>query len=301
MDSSYLVYYAVNILKLNPLILHIDTGWNSKTAVSNIEKIIEKLNLDLDTLVVDWNEMKDLSRSFFFSQVPNVDTVQDHAIWAGMYNYAKENNFKDILTGGNLHTESYKPPLYISYHAGDLTQINDIQGKFGKLKLKKFPRCDIFKYRIYYRYFHSIKLHQPLNYCKYNKSEATNTLTDIFGWSQYGGKHQESNLTKFLDQFWKPEKFGYDNRRNHYSSLIASGQLDRDDAIIEIEKNIYKEQNRFRDFNYISSKLDMTVKELEDIFNGQNKYHYDYKSKDFILKIITIMMRIFGFEKRVVR
>ena len=73
-DSSYLVYLAKEVLGLRPLIYHVDAGWNSQLAVSNIEKIVDKLNLDLHTDVIYWPEMKDLQLSFFKSQVPHLDT-----------------------------------------------------------------------------------------------------------------------------------------------------------------------------------------------------------------------------------
>ena len=46
-DSSYLVYLAVEEMGLNPLVFHVDAGWNSQIAVNNIEKIIDNLKLDL--------------------------------------------------------------------------------------------------------------------------------------------------------------------------------------------------------------------------------------------------------------
>ena len=73
-DSSYLVYLAKEKLGLRPLVFHVDAGWNSQQAVNNIEQITERLNLDLYTEVIDWEEMKDLQLSFFKSGVPHIDT-----------------------------------------------------------------------------------------------------------------------------------------------------------------------------------------------------------------------------------
>ena len=101
--------HAVEKLNLRPILYHVDAGWNNRIAVSNIEKIIDKYDLDLQTDVIDWNEIKDLTRSFLFAQVPYMETVQDHAIWASMHKFAKKTNIKNILTGGNLQTESFRP------------------------------------------------------------------------------------------------------------------------------------------------------------------------------------------------
>ena len=297
-DSSYLVYHAVTNLKLKPLLYHVDTGWNNSIAVSNIEKIINKFELDLHTDVIDWNEMKDLCRSFLKSQVPYMECIQDHAIWAGMHKFAKENNIKHILTGGNLQTENIRAPLNIAYYAGDLTLIKDIHDKFGDIELNKFPTLDILKYKIYYKYIYKIKLHQPLNYIDYKKNVAIKTLQKEIDWKSYGGKHHESNFTKFFDGYWKPKKFNHDNRRGHLSSLIATNQISRTEAIFELKKNSYDEFSLNRDIQYMSSKLDFELSEFKALFNGKNKYYYNYKSKHKILSIITSIIKFFKIEIR---
>lgn len=297
-DSSYLVYYIVKHLKLNPLIFHVDTGWNNKIAVSNIEKIIEKYKLDLHTEVIDWNELKDLTLSFLMAQVPTIDAIQDHAIWAALYNFSKKNKIKNILTGGNLYTESVREPLEWAYHATDMTQINDIHNKFGKLRLKKFPTCDILIYQLLYKYLYNIKIHQPLNFIKYSKSNAIYELKNEFGWSDYGGKHHESNFTKFIEGYWMVNKFGYDKRKAYLSSLIHSNQITREEALEEIKKKSYNVDELQKDFNYIASKLGISYEELEHIFNQKNKSFKDYKSKNSFLKLAINFKRFLGTEKR---
>ena len=39
---------------LRPLVFHGDTGWNADKAVENIEKLINGLDLDLYTEVINW-------------------------------------------------------------------------------------------------------------------------------------------------------------------------------------------------------------------------------------------------------
>ena len=297
-DSSYLVYYAVEKLKLKPILYHVDAGWNNRIAVSNIEKIIDKYDLDLQTDVIDWNEIKDLTRSFLFAQVPYMETVQDHTIWASMHKFAKKTKIKNILTGGNLQTESYRPPLYIAYYAGDLTLINDIQKKFGTIKLDKYPRLDILEYKILYKFIYGIKIHQPLNYINYNKEEAMKTLSQKLNWENYGGKHYESNYTKFFDAYWKNYKFNHDPRKGQLSSLISTNQISKKDALIELSKSTYNDDNIKKDLKYISNKLDFSTDELQKLFEGSNKYYYDYRSKSLILKFVTFLLKFFKKENR---
>ena len=121
-DSSYMAYFAKEKLGLRPLIFHIDAGWNSQQAVNNIERIIDSLNLDLHTEVINWEEMKDLQAAFFKAQVCHVDTPQDHAFQAAMWNFAAKNDFKYILNGGNISSECVREPLDWHYHASDLRQ-----------------------------------------------------------------------------------------------------------------------------------------------------------------------------------
>ena len=169
LDSSYLVYYLVEKFGIKPLLFHVDAGWNSSISSNNIQKLVDKLNLDLITEVINWNEMRDLHLSYFKSGVPSLDTVQDHAFFGAMYKYVEKNNFKFILTGANLATEFIRAPLNWAYHASDTKQIKDIHKKFGSREIKSFPYYDLFRSRIYLKILKGVKLYYPLNYIDYNK------------------------------------------------------------------------------------------------------------------------------------
>jgi N-acetyl sugar amidotransferase len=299
-DSSYLVYLAKEVLNLKPLIYHVDGGWNSRLAVSNIEKIIDKLNLDLHTDVIYWPEMRDLQLSFFKAQVPHLDTPQDHAFFASMYNYAAKYKIKYILNGGNFSTECVREPLEWHYHASDLKHIKDIHSKFGSMKLNKFPTADIFKYKIYYRYFKNMKVIQPLNYIKYIKSDAINLLKKKFNWEQYSHKHYESRFTKFYEGFWLINKFGYDKRKAHYSSLILTNQMTRDDALKKLSLPPYTDEID-DDFEYVANKLEISVDDLKLFLTENNKSFRDYKSNYKLINFFTKLLRMLKLEKRIIQ
>jgi asparagine synthetase B (glutamine-hydrolysing) len=95
-DSSYLTYIAKEKFGLRPLLYHVDAGWNSQEAVNNIEKLVDGLGVDLYTEVINWPEMRDLQLAFFKAGVPHLDTPQDHAFFAGLYNFASKNKVKYI-------------------------------------------------------------------------------------------------------------------------------------------------------------------------------------------------------------
>lgn len=300
-DSSYVAYLAKEKFGLRPLLFHVDAGWNSQEAVNNIERLIDGLGLDLHTEVVDWMEMKDLQLAFFKAQVPHIDTPQDHAFFAALYNFAANNSFKYILTGANYSTECVREPLEWHYHASDLRQIKDIHRRFGGHTLKTFPLADIFKFKIYYRYFKGVRVVKLLNYVHYIKEEAMQELIDRFGWQKYAHKHYESRFTRFYEGYWLPKKFRYDKRRAHFSSLILTKQMTREDALKRIAQQAYDEHTMVQDFEYVAVKLGLSVSELQEIMVGENKTYRDYKSNMPLIGFATKMLRIFGNEKVLIR
>jgi N-acetyl sugar amidotransferase len=300
-DSSYLTYLAKEKFGLKPLIFHVDGGWNSQQAVNNIEKIVDALHLDLHTEVINWEEMKDLQRAFFKAQVPHVDTPQDHAFFAALYNFAAKYKFKYILNGGNYSTECVREPLEWHYHASDLRQLLDIHSKFGEIPLKTFPLADIFKYRLYYRYLKGIRVVKPLDYVPYIKEEAMQLLVDKFGWQRYAHKHYESRFTRFYEGYWLPTKFGYEKRRAHFSSLILTNQMTRAEALRRISLPAYDSETIAQDFEYVATKLGFTVDEFRTIMQGENKTYRDYKSRMPLINLGTKAMEILGLEKRMIR
>lgn len=296
-DSSYLTYIAKEKLGLRPLVFHVDAGWNSQQAVNNIEKLVDKLGLDLYTEVIDWEEMRDLQLAFFKAGVPHIDTPQDHAFFATMYNFAEKHNIKYILTGSNLSTECVRNPVEWMYYQTDLFQLKDIHSKFGKKPLINFPLTNILRHKVYLRYFKGIKVVTPLNYVPYDKEESMQLLVDKFGWQRYAQKHFESRFTKFYEGYWLPKKFGYDTRKVQYSSLILTNQMTRDEAIEKLKKPAFDEESIAQDFEYVATKLGISVEELQGYMDAPNKSYKDYKSQENIFKIGAKVLKFLGIEK----
>jgi N-acetyl sugar amidotransferase len=300
-DSSYVTYLAKEKLGLRPLLLHVDAGWNSQQAVNNIEKLVDGLGLDLHTEVVDWLEMRDLQLAFFKAQVPHLDTPQDHAFFAGLYNFAARHGVKYILTGANYSTECVREPLEWHYHASDLRQLKDIHRRFGSRPLKTFPLADIFTYKLYYRYLKGVRVVKPLNYVPYIKEEAMQMLVDRFGWQRYAHKHYESRFTRFYEGYWLPTKFGYDKRRAHFSSLILTGQMTRDEALQKIAQPAYDAETIAHDFEYVATKLDLSVDALRELMRGSNRSYHDYRNSMPLIKAGTQALRLLGVQKAIIR
>lgn len=300
-DSSYVTYLAKEKFGLRPLLYHVDAGWNSQQAVNNIEKLVDGLGLDLYTEVVDWPEMRDLQLAFFKAGVPHLDTPQDHAFFAGLYNFAAKNKIKYILTGANYSTECVREPLEWHYHASDLRQLKDIHRRFGTRVLKKFPLAGIFKFKIYYRFVKGVRVVKPLNNVPYFKEQAMQELVDRFGWQRYAHKHYESRFTRFYEGFWLPTRFGYDKRRAHFSSLILTGQLSRQAALEKIAKPAYDEETVAQDFEYIATKLGLTVEDLNDLLAGPKKTYHDYNNDMGLIDMGAKVLRTLGIQRAIIR
>lgn len=296
-DSSYLCYIVKVKMGLNPLLVSVDTGWNLNVAVENTEKIVKKLNLDIYTEVVNWQEMRDLQLAFLKSRVPYQDLPQDHAIFAGVYNYAMKHGIKYIFTGGNNSTEGVKPPYEWTY-INDLRFIKDIHKKFGNVPLKTMPLCGMLRNRIYYRYFKGMKVLKPLDYVPYDKDKVLRFLESEFGWESYKNKHYENVFTRFYEGYYLPTKFGYDKRRCYFSSLILSEQMTRQEALAELEEQPYDQAQVEKDLEYVSEKLQISRTELESFIAGENKTFRDYKNSFKVLRMFIKIATKLGVEKR---
>lgn len=300
-DSSYLTYLAKEKWGLRPLMFHVDAGWNSQQAVHNVERLVEGLGVDLYTEVIDWGEMQDLQRAFFLAQVPHIDTPQDHAFFAGLYRFAVKHKVKYILTGANYSTECVREPLEWHYHASDLRQLHDIHRRFGRRGLDTFPTADIFTFKLYYRFMKGVRVLKPLNSVPYEKEAAMQLLVDRFGWQRYAHKHYESRFTRFYEGYWLPTKFGYDKRRAHFSSLILTQQLSRDEGLRKIAVPAFDEATIADDFAYIATKLDMSVDELTTIMHAPNKTYRDYANSMRLIDLGTRVLRAVGVQRAIIR
>ncbi|RKD20438.1 LPS biosynthesis protein [Pelobium manganitolerans] len=302
LDSSYAAYVAKEVMGLRPLIFHVDAGWNTDKAVGNIEKLVNGLNLDLYTEVINWQEMKDLQLAFLKSQIADQDLPQDYAFFSALYKFAKKHKIKYVLTGGNYSTECCREPEEWGGFPGiDTLLVKDIHAKFGQRPLKTFPLVDILSYKIYYRYVLGMKVFKPLNLVPYIKKDVEKFLFEKYGWESFQHKHHESRFTRFYEDYWLPRKFGFEKRRAHFSSLILTGQMTREEALERISRPELSEDFLQKEFEYVADKLDLRKEELQAIFEGKNRTYKDYKNKMGIIKAGSKAMTILGLEKRLFR
>ncbi len=273
-DSTYVAYVVKHKFGLRPLAIHMDNGWDSELAVKNIEETLKRLEIDLFTNVLDWEEFKNLQLAFLKASTPDSEIPSDHAIWAVTGDMAEKLKVRYILTGFNVRTETHLPRAWSQGHF-DWKYIQSVNRQFGKAKLKTFPHQGFFTY---YRRLLSLRRVDILNYMDYNKLEAMRLLERELGWKYYGGKHHESIYTRFYQGYILPTKFGYDKRRSHHSSQVCSGEISREAALAEIQQAAYAPSLQEEDREYVSKKLSLNDAEFNAIMNLPRKSYWDYPS-----------------------
>ena len=272
-DSSYLAYLAKQH-GLRPLVVHFDYGWNLELAVQNIENIIKQLDFNLYTIVMDWEEMKSLQRSYYRSSVLDLDVPADHMIFGALYQTADKFGIKYILSGKNIVTEAVLPGAW-NYNKFDLANLKDIHRKYENGSLKKLPALGVWQFGKYTA-IKRIQTIELLNYVEYNKMEVKHLLSKELKWRDYGGKHYENIFTRFYQGYLLPVKFGIDKRKAHLSNLVFSGQMTREEALQELRQPPYDPSLVLNDLEYISKKLGFSREEFVDIINQPNKRHDEF-------------------------
>ena len=289
-DSYYMVHLAKKN-SLNPLLVHFDNGWNSELAVSNIKKIADKSNFDLQTYVVNWKEFKDIQRSFIKSGVVDIELVTDHAIFANLFKTAKKNNIKYILSGTNIFTEHAMPRSWM-WRKTDFRNIKSIHKKYGKVKIDTYPRMGLLRWYLSKHFKFGIQTLELLNLIDYSKKNSIKELNEEYNWKNYEEKHYESFFTKFYQSYILPKKFNIYKRMVHYSCLIRNLEIKRKDALEQFHNNkfnINKEQLFYEDIKYFCKKLDFSMSEFDENMKKKPVSHLKFNNSE----------KLFHFLKKV--
>jgi hypothetical protein len=241
-----------------------------------------KLGIDLFTLVINWQEFKDIQLAYLRASVVDIEVVSDHAIFATMYKLAKEKSIPYIISGTNIVTEHIMPPSWL-YQKMDFANLKDIHQQYGKLKLKTYPGFNFRKY-VYYSAILKLIPVSILNYVPYNKKEIKAFITRELSWRDYGGKHYESVFTKFYQAYILPEKFHIDKRKAHLSTLICAGQITKAEALAELEQPVYPNGTLEQDKEYVLKKFDLSEKEFSEIMKLPVRPHQDFKTDTHLKK-----------------
>lgn len=269
-DSTYTLYTAVE-MGLRPLAVHFDNGWNSEIAVSNIKNATNRLNIDLHTVVADWEEFKDLQKSFLWASVPDAEVPTDYAIISVLMQAANKYHVKYVFNGHSFRTEGVAP---IGWTYMDGRYIRSVHSQFGTQKITSFPIMSLSEL-LYYTFVKRIRMIDVPEFIEYNQAVVDDVIKNKLGWNYYGGHHHENVYTEFFQSYYLPKKFGIDKRKLEYSALVRSGQMKREDALKALQQS-YPFNPEIID--YTLSKLGLTKEEFQKIMDAPRKSFRDYPS-----------------------
>ena len=254
--------------------MNLDNGWSSQIAVKNIKKVTTALNIDLETYVIDYEEVQAVLRAYIKANLPWIDSPTDLAIKSVLYRIAEREDINYIFNGGDFRSEGKQPT---DWTYSDSRQFKYIVSRFENIKLKSFP-VNSLPQLINFSIRKKIKMLRPYYYVDYNKKDAMEFLKTHYNWEYYGGHHHENLFTKFAIAYWLPKKFGVDKRIITLSAQVMSGELSRVEALEEIKKPPYDPIEMEKDKILVLKKLDLSEAEFGVIWNKPNKFYYDYPS-----------------------
>lgn len=277
-DSAWVLTQAVHY-GLRPLAVHMDNGWNSELSQNNIEQLIQSLNIDLVTYVVEWDEYRRLMQAFFDADVIDIELLYDNAMLAVNYRTAAKHNVNFILAGTNQATEGMRIPSGWNWFKLDRRNIKSIARASGIKTLKSFPAIGTAEY-LWRRYANHARWLSFLDYLPYDKFEALDELERRFAYKRYPYKHYESVFTRFYQGYILPRKFGVDKRRLHLATLVISGQMNRDDALDALEGSPYPTEAEMEaDVDYFLKKMRWSPRELTDYISRPERSHTCYATE----------------------
>lgn len=300
LDSSYMLHLAVKEWGLRPFVFHIDAGWNLPVAKKNIRRLTDKLGVKLHVKKMDWNEMREMQLAWFRTGLENLDSPQDHAFIALIDKYSRELGVKYILNGYNIETEIIADPASWGRGSatGDGVFMKDVVKKYCAIPIKKYTYTNGFKHKFWNPYVLRVKTIKPLNLVPFTKQEMIDTLRNEYGYEPYGQKHFEDLLTKFLEGWWVPTRFGHDIRRAQLSSLVVTGQITRDEALNILENPPLTEDESKAVFSEVAKRLEISEKELWDFHNLPECTEH-FKNNIKMRKVGIKLYELLGIEKRI--
>jgi len=301
LDSSFMLHLAVKEWGLRPFVFHIDAGWNLPVAEENIRKITDKLNIELHIEKMDWNEMREMQLAWFKTGLESLDVPQDHAFIAMIDKYSRKLGVKYILNGYNISTEIIADPASWAKNSGptgDGRFLKDVIKKYCRIPIKKYEFTNGFKHKFYIPFILGVKTLKPLNLVPATKEQMIKVLTEEYGYVPYGQKHFEDLLTKFLEGYWMPTRFGHDIRRAQLSSLVITGQMSREEALKILEEPPLSDEECTFLIEEVCKKLEISKEELM-LYHDMPRTTEKFKSNGRIYNIGIRLYEKLGLEKRI--
>ncbi len=270
-DSSYMLHVARKEFGLRVLAAHFDNTYNSRIAVENIGIVLDKLEIDLFTHVVDNEEYQRIYKSFFLASVPEIDTPTDISLASVHYMAAAKYGIKHIWEGHSFRTEGISPPGWFYM---DAKYVQAIHKQFGDGRIESLPILWMSKW-LKWMLVNKIKKFRPLYYMDYDKQKTKEFLAKEYGWQWYGGHHMENRSAYFVNNYYLPRKFNIDLRCSEFSALVRSGQMKREEALVKIE-----EEKPFDTdiLDEIKKRVGFSDSDFDAIMNAKPLHYTHYKT-----------------------
>lgn len=301
LDSSYMLHLAVQDWGLRPFVFHIDAGWNLPVAEENIKNLTEKLGVELHIEKMDWKEMREMQLAWFRTGLESLDAPQDHAFIALIDKFSRELGVKYILNGYNISTEIIADPASWGKDAGptgDGTYMKDVVRKHCQIPINNYVYTNGFKHKFFIPYVLGVKTVKPLNLVPVTRQQMIDKLVEQYDYVPYGQKHFEDLLTKFLEGWWMPTRFGHDIRRAQLSSLVITGQMNRDEALDILEQPPVCDAEAKEMFSEVAHRLGITEDELMK-YHNMPECKEKYRSQQAIYNLGIRLYELLGIEKRI--
>lgn len=267
-DSSYLLVRMVE-LGLRPLAAHFDNTWNSPIATQNIYRIVNKLGVDLHTVVVNNREFDDILRSFLMAGVQDIEAPTDIGMAATMYKTAAMHGIKYIIEGHSFRTEGIAP---LDWNYMDGRYIASVHREFGKLPMRTYPNMTLFNF-LDWTVARGIRRVRPLYFMDYDKEKVKARLAAEYGWEWYGGHHLENRYTTFYHQYVLPRRWGKDLRQLGHAALVRSGQLERGAALADLAEPSDLPEDAL---DLVKKRLGFTDADLDRVMTQPRKTWRDF-------------------------
>lgn len=301
LDSTYMLHLAVKEWGLRPFVFHIDAGWNLPVAETNIQKVAKKLGVEVHVEKMDWNEMRELQLAWFRTGLELLDAPQDHAFISLIDRYSSKLKVKYILNGYNISTEIIADPAAWGKGAGqtgDGTYMKDVIRKYCRIPIKNYTFTNGFKHKFWIPYVLGVKTIKPLNLVPFTREEMIKTLEEEYGYETYGQKHFEDLLTKFLEAWWLPTRFGHDIRRAQLSSLVVTGQMSREEALEILEKPPITDEDMHYLFGEVAKRLKISEAELWE-YHNLPECKTTFRNQTWFYNLGIKLYEVLGIEKRI--
>lgn len=301
LDSSYMLHLAVKEWGLRPFVFHVDAGWNLPVAESNVRKLCDKLGVELHIEKMYFEDMRQMQLAFFQTGHAGLDAPQDHAFIAQVDKFSEKLGVKYILNGYNICTEIVANPASWNEGAGptaDKTYLKDVMRKHGGYKTKNYTYTTGFRHKFWLPYVKGVKTLQLLNYVPFTKQEMIDTLVNEYGYEPYKQKHFEDLLTKFIEGWWLPTRFGYDIRRAQLSSLVVTGQMNREEALEILSHPSLTEEESKELFTEVAKRLQISEDELMSYYKLPKVYK-KYRNNNRAFTIGIKLYTLLGLDKRI--